>query len=252
MKELGALIGPGIRIELASDTPIFCRLYRHSDMKRELIRSRTLELLEARLVELSHSEYALATVMPVKKDVHGNYTDRRMCGNHRLINRQTKADKYAMPTPKEIFDVIVLKRLRAHGLRLHPGKCKFFYEKVEYLSHVIYPCGLKVQQAKVEAIAHIPHPADVSRVRAFMVWRTITRGIRLSGVHRLGVANLNADGLSRNPCISQEDDIGARWHNEVDEEVVPDWHASDFMCWIRGASSREDHLTSYSSLQLPG
>ncbi len=87
MKELGALIGLGIRIELASDTPIFRRPYRYNDMERDLIQSRTLDLLEARLVELSHGEYASAIVMLAKKDVHGNYTDRRMCGDYRPINR---------------------------------------------------------------------------------------------------------------------------------------------------------------------
>jgi hypothetical protein len=63
---------------------------------------------------------------------------------------------------------IVFERLKAHGFHLHPGKCKFFQESVEYLGHVIYPGGLGVQQAKVEVIARIPHPTDVSRVRAFM------------------------------------------------------------------------------------
>jgi hypothetical protein len=87
MKELGALIGPGIRIELASNTPIFRRPYRYSDMERDLIRNQTLDLLEAGLVELSHGEYASATVMPTRKDVRGNYTDRRMCGDYRPINR---------------------------------------------------------------------------------------------------------------------------------------------------------------------
>jgi hypothetical protein len=106
MKKLGALIGLGIWIELANDTPIFRRPYRYSDMERDLIRSRTLDLLEAGLMELSHGEYASAIVMPAKKDVHGNYTDRRMCEDYRFINRQTKSDKYAMPTPKEIFDVV--------------------------------------------------------------------------------------------------------------------------------------------------
>jgi hypothetical protein len=47
MKELGALIGLGIWIELVSDTPIFCHPYRYSDMERDLIRSWTLDLLEA-------------------------------------------------------------------------------------------------------------------------------------------------------------------------------------------------------------
>jgi hypothetical protein len=106
MKELGALIGPGIRIELANDTPIFHHLYKYSDMERDLIYSRTLDLLETGLVELSHGEYASATIMLAKKDVHGNYTDRRMCGDYHLINWQTRSNKYAMPTPKEIFDVV--------------------------------------------------------------------------------------------------------------------------------------------------
>jgi hypothetical protein len=39
---------------------------------------------------------------------------------------------------------IMFERLKAHGLRLHPGKCKFFQENVEYLGHVIYPGGLGV------------------------------------------------------------------------------------------------------------
>jgi hypothetical protein len=87
MKELGVLIGPGIRIELANDTPIFRRPYRYSDMERDSIWNRTLDLLEVGLVELLHGEYASTTVMLAKKDVNGNYTDRRMCGDYCPINR---------------------------------------------------------------------------------------------------------------------------------------------------------------------
>jgi hypothetical protein len=87
MKELGALIGPDIRIEFVSDTLIFRCPYRYNDIERDLIWSRMLDLLEARLMELSHGEYASTTVMLAKKDVHGNYTDRRMCGDYRSINR---------------------------------------------------------------------------------------------------------------------------------------------------------------------
>jgi len=63
---------------------------------------------------------------------------------------------------------IVFEWLKVHGLHFHPRKCKFLQENVEYLGHVIYPSGLGVQQVKVEAIARIPHPTDVSRVCAFM------------------------------------------------------------------------------------
>ncbi len=106
MKELGALIGPSLRIQLANDRPIFRRPYRYSDMERDLIRSRTLDLLEVGLVELLHGEYTSATVMPANKDVHSNYMDRRMCGDYCPINRQTKSDKYALPTHEKIFDVV--------------------------------------------------------------------------------------------------------------------------------------------------
>jgi hypothetical protein len=69
----------------------------------------------------------------------------------------------------------VFERLKAHGLHLHLKKCKFFQESVEYLGHVIYPGGLGVQQAKVEAIACITRPMDVNRVRAFMGWANYYR-----------------------------------------------------------------------------
>jgi hypothetical protein len=55
-------------------------------MERDLIQSQTLDLLEVGLVELSHGEYASAIVMPTKKDVHGNYTYKRMCGDDCPIN----------------------------------------------------------------------------------------------------------------------------------------------------------------------
>ncbi|OAE18498.1 hypothetical protein AXG93_163s1310 [Marchantia polymorpha subsp. ruderalis] len=139
-------------------------------------------------------------------------------------------------------------------------------EKVEYLDHVIYPGDLGVQEAKVKAIARIPRPADFTLVTDHQPLKWLMESDKLTGklarwalilqeydfqvVHRPGVANLDADGLSRNPCTSQEDDTGARWHGEVDEEMVPGWHASAFMCWLRGASSSEDHLTSYSSQRV--
>jgi hypothetical protein len=75
-------------------------------MERDLIRSWTLDLLETGLVELSHGKYASATVMPTKNDVHGNYTDRQMCGDYRPINRKIKSDKYVVLTLEEIFDVV--------------------------------------------------------------------------------------------------------------------------------------------------
>lgn len=65
-------------------------------------------------------------------------------------------------------------------------------------------------------------------------------------MHRSRFANFDAGGLSRNPCINQEYDIGARWRDEIDEKMVLDWHASA----LRGKSTKDDHLTSYSSQRV--
>jgi len=39
--------------------------------------------------------------------------------------------------PQEVFE-----RLKNHNLKFHPGKCRFFQTKVEYLGHMIYLSGL--------------------------------------------------------------------------------------------------------------
>lgn len=76
MKELVAFFGPRIQIDVNDDTSIFCRAYKYSDMERDLIQCRVMNFLETGLMELSHEEYASATVEPMKKDVHNNYTER--------------------------------------------------------------------------------------------------------------------------------------------------------------------------------
>jgi hypothetical protein len=66
-----------------------------------MIQARTAELVEAGLVELAppDCEYTSATVMPSNKDIYGNWTEKRMCGDYRRINKFTKSDHYAMPIP---------------------------------------------------------------------------------------------------------------------------------------------------------
>ncbi len=71
-------------------------------------------------------------------------------------------------------------------------------------------------------------------------------------VHRPKVANLDANGLNRNPCTSQEDVTGARWHGEVDEEMVLGWHALAFLCLLGVDSSMEGHVTFYFSQKVDG
>lgn len=76
---------PG-RIQLEDDHPVFRGPYRLSLSERDGVKVRCKELLDAGLVELSDGEYACATVMPTKKDVLGNWTEKRMCGDYHPFN----------------------------------------------------------------------------------------------------------------------------------------------------------------------
>lgn len=58
------------------------------------------------MVEFSNGEYASDTVMPLKKDIFGNWAEKRMCGDYMPIIRGTKSNRYAMPIAQEIFDII--------------------------------------------------------------------------------------------------------------------------------------------------
>jgi hypothetical protein len=62
----------------------------------------------------------------------------------------------------------VFEGLHKWGLHLHHGKCKFFYDHLPYLGHMIVLGGLGVQQAKVEALQRIPPPTNVPRLQAFL------------------------------------------------------------------------------------
>jgi hypothetical protein len=108
LHDLGVLKGEEVRITLTDDAPIYRKPYKYSYAERKMIQARTVELVEAGLVELvpSDCEYASATVMPSKKDIYGNWTKKRMCGDYRRINKFTKSDRYAMPTLEENFEAI--------------------------------------------------------------------------------------------------------------------------------------------------
>jgi hypothetical protein len=51
-------------------------------------------------------------------------------------------------------------------------------------------------------------------------------------VHRVGLVNMDADGLSCNPVPSQADAIGARWHVDNGEDSLSGWHCSTFLCLL--------------------
>ena len=69
----------------------FWRPYRPSVFERIDVQVRCRELLAANLIKLPNREYAYATVVPSKKDIFGNWTKKRMCGDYRPVNRITKS-----------------------------------------------------------------------------------------------------------------------------------------------------------------
>ncbi len=51
-------------------------------------------------------------------------------------------------------------------------------------------------------------------------WAFIFQKYNFDIIHKLGKVNWDADGLSWNPSSNKEDTTGARWHGDVDLEVV--------------------------------
>ena len=77
-----------------------------SRVEWDIINSKVKELAKYGLIELAIGNCAAATVLPVKKDENGNYTDRRMCGDSRALNLKTEHDQYPMPILKDMFDTM--------------------------------------------------------------------------------------------------------------------------------------------------
>ena len=62
----------------------------------------------------------------------------------------------------------VLQRLDAYGLRLKNAKCSFMQPQVEYLGHLIDADGLHPRPCKVEAIASVAQPTNVTQLKSFL------------------------------------------------------------------------------------
>ena len=65
-------------------------------------------------------------------------------------------------------------------------------------------------------------------------WTLLLQEYDFEVVHRAGITNLDANGLSRNPSPSDEDFTRARWHGNYDREPVPGWHAVAYLTLFFG------------------
>lgn len=62
----------------------------------------------------------------------------------------------------------VFTKLKEHGLKLQPAKCRLFQRSVQYLGHVVSGGGVSTDPQKTEVVKDWPVPTTVREVRSFL------------------------------------------------------------------------------------
>lgn len=62
----------------------------------------------------------------------------------------------------------VFTKLKEHGLKLQPTKCRLFQRSVQYLGHVVGAGGVSTDPQKTEVVRNWPVPTTVREVRSFL------------------------------------------------------------------------------------
>jgi len=101
----------------------------------------------------------------------------------------------------------VLEALYKVGLRVHPGKCVFATDRVEYLGHMVTPDGLEPLAAKVEAMAALPVPTSVEQLRSYM---------GLLNYYRCYVPDFSAIAQPLNQLLQKGRDVQGEWGDQQD------------------------------------
>jgi hypothetical protein len=106
LKELGQLKKQTNCVILEDDNLNFKQPYKLNEVERALLQTRTLESLEAGLVELFKDEYVSIIMMPTKNNIFGSWIECYLCGNYTLVNKHMQSNKYAMLLLDKIFDAL--------------------------------------------------------------------------------------------------------------------------------------------------
>ncbi|CAI7783039.1 unnamed protein product [Closterium sp. NIES-54] len=93
-----------MQIELTTEVPIYQRKRHMSPGDLDICMEKCAELLVAGLIQRSESDYAVTTVVASWKDLMGEVSARRMCGDYQGLNKVTVVDRYPMQSAEEIFD----------------------------------------------------------------------------------------------------------------------------------------------------
>ena len=62
----------------------------------------------------------------------------------------------------------VFERLKQHGIRLNPDKCRLIQQRTPFISHVLTPNGLETDPGKVEAVSEFPIPKTLNDLCSFL------------------------------------------------------------------------------------
>ena len=60
----------------------------------------------------------------------------------------------------------VFARLRDANLKVHPGKCQFAVDSIDFLGHHVSAAGLSPQVEKLAAVRDLAAPTDISSLRS--------------------------------------------------------------------------------------
>ena len=62
----------------------------------------------------------------------------------------------------------VFECLKKHNLKLKGSKCEFFWDRVQYLGHIVSASGVETDADKISALKDWPVPTNVKEVRTFL------------------------------------------------------------------------------------
>jgi transposase InsO family protein len=98
------LDGP-LRLPVKHDKPIVQPQRRYSKLERDIRDEKCGELRDADLIEPAGPgcPYVSCPTMPVKKDLSGQYTDRRLCIDYRWVNEALVPDRYGLHLAEEVL-----------------------------------------------------------------------------------------------------------------------------------------------------
>jgi len=112
MQDLPGYTGEPVSVELVDDKPIISPPRRYSQLEKQIMEEKCIELRDAGFIELADplNKYASCPTMPAKKNEVGEWVERRFAIDYRAINAKTKTMRYSLDLPEELFQRVEGKR----------------------------------------------------------------------------------------------------------------------------------------------